>query len=94
MRLENNPTSFIISTISISRVIFLLVKLIFLQDKKYSPALYSVICPVLIEHKIRNSWDIHFFCEIIKKLKIPIADMDTFIDSFMRPSKHIKNHLF
>ena len=39
---------------------FLLVKLIFLQDKKYSPALYSVICPVLIEHKIRNSLDIHF----------------------------------
>ena len=94
MRLENNPTSFIISTISISRVIFLLVKIIFLQDKEYSPALYSVIRPVLIEHKIRNSLDIHFLCEIIKKLKTPIAAVDTFIDSFTRHFKRIKNHLF
>ena len=53
-----------------------------------------MIFPVLIEHKIRNSLDIHFFCEIIKKLKIPIAIMDSLIYSFARHFKSIKNHLF
>ena len=66
MRLENNPTSFIISTISISRVIFLLVKTIFLQDKKYSPALNSVICPFLISS---DSTLESFFCSRILCLK-------------------------